>query len=1246
MDLLMNFADAIPGDRDELFVSPVLEEDHRDQVLKLSNQVVALTARISELSGEKLKVEYENRDLRTKAAPSAIELSAVKEENVFLKSQLQNLWGEVENVSKQKSELFKDRCETSRRLTDEVALLKSELSAEQHKAALAESEKERFRQQVATQTAEFKAKEEAVRTQQTALEDKLARQDQLLSVFGKQGAVSTQLQERLVTVESQLKESRLECIDAQNSRMALQEQLEVLKTEKEALLSQLVTGKENKKAHTSLDSLLGQGWSFSDLVESLSAAKKDVIRKREEIAGLQRVVDEMETKMPSVEATYVALARAEQKLADLGDHNEQLKLEFERREDAIDQLRFEKDKLETSLASAKLRSAEIGKSLASVMHENESLRNRAGLHAGSARSHPALVSHKPARVSVTPSEEVSVPHFRTVNDLVSQNMELKDQVDRLLNQVETESQLAVAKLQANATKLETENKEVLAKLDTQRNEHDRAISRLESELKRTRDDNEKLRNSLVGEPVGGDDIKSQQLAFTKEEFRKQIALKQQEVDQQTRVTDKLAGDLDKVRFELNRNIEERLYYAQQVERLRAENVSLGESHSQLRSRVTGIEQERDDLSQKHESAQLRLTQAEGRLAEVTQHAKTIEARLGEAQRAYQQLASEKELQASELVGYRERLEQESRVFQSNSEALKKLYTDESGKNASTLNFYQAAYEEQVKRGNELTVLIAELRSEKQNIAAELDHVKHRLRQKEEAVVVPSVSVEEMQAVSDELVLAKAALAAAELNAEELRHQAQTSQETISQLRTEMDVVLAEKAAVTAQLVERDQAAASAMETVDDSDRAELNGRLVVLEQQLVDVSSQLDSAKSQLQEANSCVQDKDARFTAAEKRAAELQEQLHRERLLVSVKDSSLVDQLNVVKTKLDAAEREKAVSDEQISALKKDNEKYLSYFANDLSAPEKEEKRRELMEQLQSSLAVHAQRETQLLADLTRSRATLDVLLHENQSLKSIVAERDALLSERAAVSSKLADAEQMRADNEKLVSELHVAMEKLGRAEHASAELRTLQEKIVKLESEYAAAKRDSDEYKRLHHELSVQLSSSTNSGELEQTIAQLEKAKSQLTQTVSKLREEATSKTTEISGLVEKAHRSETELKHVQELLNAKEKESARQDGLMKLKDRKIEQLESTVAVPAASDQLKPLMELINEYQAAFAALAKPEATPLSPASLKRRGSHREQQVKPAGDEPVEPESGPIKKQRHDVQEESIMSDEPSQ
>ena len=392
MDLLINFAESVPGARDELFVSPILEEDQQEQILKLSSQVVALTTRISELSSDKLKLEFENRDLRSRSAPASIELSAVREENELLKSQLQGLWGEIENVSKQKTDLFKDRCESTRRLSDEIALLKSELSAEQHKASLAEAEKDRYRQQALTQIAEARAREEAARVEHAALEEKLARQEHLIGVLDKQGSVNSKIEHKLEKIEKELKDTKLALVDAQNECSSVQEQLNAVKEEKEDLLKKLVSQKDNKKAHATVDALLGPGWNLSDLVDSLAAAKRDVAAKREEIGSLHKLVEDMQRKMPSVEANFAALQRAEAELADLRAYNEQISGEFERREDFIDQLRFEKEKLETALAAAKLRASEYGKNLATVMHENESLRNRVGVHAGAGRSHPALVA--------------------------------------------------------------------------------------------------------------------------------------------------------------------------------------------------------------------------------------------------------------------------------------------------------------------------------------------------------------------------------------------------------------------------------------------------------------------------------------------------------------------------------------------------------------------------------------------------------------------------------------------------------------------------------------------------------------------------------------------------------------------------------------------------------------------------------------------------------------------------------------
>ena len=427
-------------------------EDERSQILRFSNEIIALTSRISDLSREKLQLEFENRDLRSRSAPVEIELSSAREEIKFLKSQVREFWTEIESVSQQKTEIYKERCEIVRRLTDEVSAARTDLSAEKHRSELLEAEVDRFRRHAMSISAELRAKDDSVSVETSALREKLEKQDKLISALEKQAQVHEKLRETITSLETNLSEKSLEVIESNNALTDARSEIESLRSEKESLLQQLVTNKENRKAAATVELLIGRtSWNLSDLVDSLSSTKKELMNKRAELEELRSYVEEMREKEPAIESTRIALAQYKTELDSVRLYNEQIQSEYEQREDMIDSLKFDKLKLETELVSSKLRASDFGKQLAALVHENESLRGRLGLHAGPGRTNPSLMStpfdsDKKRRRSLAPESEESprpgmlVTHFRTVHDLVEQNMELKEKLDRLMSECETTTQ--------------------------------------------------------------------------------------------------------------------------------------------------------------------------------------------------------------------------------------------------------------------------------------------------------------------------------------------------------------------------------------------------------------------------------------------------------------------------------------------------------------------------------------------------------------------------------------------------------------------------------------------------------------------------------------------------------------------------------------------------------------------------------------------------------------------------------------
>jgi chromosome segregation ATPase len=1116
------------GGMDQLF--QLAEETHAhvgDE--NFSNEIAALTQRLAEMSKHNLQLDLENRELRSRIAPTQIELQACREESKFLKSQVQEFWSEIESISRQKTDIYRERCEVVRRMTDEVSAAKTELLAEKRRAELLEVEVDRFRKQALSTASELRAKHEGSDVETQALKERLAKQGAVISTLEKKCEFQEKLRETISGLEKNLSEKSMELLKAQHTVGDVQTELLTLREEKEALLQRLVSNKENRGASAVADTLLGHSnWTLSELVDALSHAKNDISAKRSELEKLKFYVEEMRNKESEMEGTKQALERAESELSELRSYNEEIKQTFEQRENLIDSLQYEKMKVDTELVSAKLRSADSGKQIAALVHENEALRNRLGLHAGPGRTNPVLGAvpfdsdKKRSRrdSSLNSPRGMLVTQFRTVHDLVEQNMELKEKVDRLKSSIETEAQDELARLKIQFSKIDRSNRELELSCGEKTLQFERTVTRLESEVKRYQAEADMLKKSIVGLDLTAQS-ESGIVAHVKEEFHRQLAVVNADLTEARALVARTVGELDRVREDLKREIEEKTVLMRNCEKLKSEHSQMSHENSGMKLRVNALEIERETLTAKLEEAKVQLSLLTKQKQEFEHRISNLKSVVDANERAYRELASEKESQSSTLVSYHSRLEKEAAMYQTNASALKKLYHEELSKNKDNLNFYQTAYEEQIRRCNELSGHVSALVGDKERLLAEIDTLRAKL-----------VSVEPVQ---DPALL------------EELAQFKSYSESLQSQL--------GEYENLGQQLHDWTQK------------NSELEAEIESYCARIASLEAELESAEAK---RSASLSDELSKLEEAESRIISLEEQLRRERLAVSGKES-------ILRAQIEDLRNEKIVQEQQVHALMASTE----YKGEGYSA---------------------SARESQLVADLQRSRETLDMLLRENQALKPVVQERDDLLALRAHDKLKLQSLSELVTERDRLLEQVN---------------------------------------------QLSVQTHDS-------ETLAQLEKAKSQLTQTVSKLREEAAKKVAEIAALSERTVKIETELKHVQEQLAVREKDVVRQDGLMKLKDKRITELENASAPQvvksslASDDQIKQLMELVNEYQAALAeATLSKKPAPISPTSTKRRAAFKEQLEPAAGDNPEEPvnEPAPAKRARqsvyHDAEEEEEES-----
>ena len=1239
----------------------------RAQLSKFSSELITVTTRLSELSAEKLQVEFENREIKSKIVPVQIAKKSLEEENAFLKNQLQEFWAEIEKLSTDKNTLYRERCDTVRQLNDELALVKSEMGSLKSRFELAESESQKSKHEVLALRSELGANEERFNVEKSALNSKISQQSSLISNLESQLNVENTNKIQSGSIESKLAKLSHELAESRHAISERDSRITELESEKENLLSELVGVKakdgKTKKQFSIVSDLLGRtNWSLSDIVDELSAARRDVISKRKEIDQLTSAIEELNSKVPMIEDGFIKLQNAEEEIGRLSSMNESLKMSFSKMADEIDSLKFERIKMETESQSLRIRNSELTKQVAGLIHENELFRSRQGLHAGLGRSTPALTAPVAAALPATddseppnsakrrksslgsilavPSDSLSiVPHFRTVHDLVEQNSQLKDRVENLLAECETESQIELAKLRSQYANIEHMNSELVVKRKEDREEFDRVVSRLEKDLSKHQSENAKLKAliqytggnvEMVDEEIAKElvPVLQSQIQATRDELNKHIQLVNSELTELKKVHAATVQDLEKAHFESSRNLDEKNFVQNQLEILKNQSMDVFERNRELHSKLNQAESAKDTAEIRVNEMSTKLMLFEKSKRELEMKISGLQSTITAMETAYRDLVAEKESQSALLIGYHDRLQKETDMYQSNAETLKTLYAKESEKYHERLNFYQSAYEEQVKRSTELSALLSRVesdlaatRAEKQGLAKQAEEAKVRARLSEVSSSAPLVSpssltrdiarlevqvklteedlakYKDLAKINEQMVLEKEKeISGLEKLVEELRSEISTLQLSVAAEHEKMDIE--EQIVVVPEPVQISMQADTAEIDRLTAQISNLNHSITLLEKRVEDEQSQKFELEKKLNESFDKIK--------------HLQDTIHSERLIISAKESQVSADHISAKTRAETLEKERASMEQKIALLRAENEKYLAYFASDLSASEKESRGAAVIEQLKQSIQTTASKESQLLMDVQRARNTVELLTKESMGLRSLVGEREKTINELTESKlelerelAKLKDLDAARAEKEMEITKLK---DRLVVLEQSKVELANTREKLTLSESNLARVKHEleivgkqSEEFKRLHQELVEKMalvgSGSEAAKETEQRLsqenAQLEKAKSQLTQTVSKLREEAREKISELGVANERIGKMEADLKQVQSQLQTKEKEIVRQDGLMKLKDKRIAELEAVEAPMATSESAalsNEVMDLLDEYQGLVARLAK--------------------------------------------------------
>ena len=217
-----------------------------------------------------------------------------------------------------------------------------------------------------------------------------------------------------------------------------------------------------------------------------------------------------------------------------------------------------------------------------------------------------------------------------------------------------------------------------------------------------------------------------QLITCREEFGKHVKQLNNELSQLRCVHASTVEGMSKLNNDLKKELEEKIYYKSQFEQLKKNSNDVFDRIKDISMKLNRVEIEKENLVVRLSEMGTKFANEEWKRRDLDSKLITLQSTIESMESAYKELSMDKESQSAVLIGYHQRLESESMLYQTNAEALRQMYESESLKNSKTLAFYQSAYEEQVKRCCELSSQVGRMEVElgdKARMGKELENLR-------------------------------------------------------------------------------------------------------------------------------------------------------------------------------------------------------------------------------------------------------------------------------------------------------------------------------------------------------------------------------------------------------------------------------------------------------------------------------------------------------------------------------------------
>eukprot|EP00929_Paragymnodinium_shiwhaense_P020267 TRINITY_DN13564_c0_g1_i1.p1 TRINITY_DN13564_c0_g1~~TRINITY_DN13564_c0_g1_i1.p1 ORF type:complete len:1586 (+),score=631.31 TRINITY_DN13564_c0_g1_i1:108-4865(+) len=504
---------------DQQLADAVAERDKSD---KLSQELGRRLEDLSRLSREKLELTYETRRAAAELQPVKEARDSFEQDKLTVEKSLREAQQELERLREERGVLFCDKAKLQRELQRELEDKASSMLFHQKVSEEARVVQEGLRKKVLAANQKVCEQAEAFAAERAGLEAKLALRDNQLR---EEADLREATQKRLAevsherdTVEEDKKAAAKQTEDLRMQFKELEDELRKTQLEHDKLLRMRIPGVDDK-------TLPPEGFaSLAEMVRELEEARHALTeekRAKEEVQDVLREVErEVRSRYPALLNQVKDGERLRAVVADLTVQNEGLLVRMKELQQRSKDIDMRKRQAQKSVQILEAHARDMSRQLAVLVHENAKLKGTLAL---------------PRGLPMEEALEAERVAFKTTDDLICQNEELRKTIVHLKNEAETKAQQQLEEIREEQDQQVEEWRAHLAEKAEQMKELADTIQRLSRERDEALQDLSSAKQAAAqtasqhpslpspgAAALAPSDGSGQQLASAQEEFSKQM----------------------------------------------------------------------------------------------------------------------------------------------------------------------------------------------------------------------------------------------------------------------------------------------------------------------------------------------------------------------------------------------------------------------------------------------------------------------------------------------------------------------------------------------------------------------------------------------------------------------------------------------------------------------------------------------------------------------------------------------------